>query len=350
MGKITVETCRIEGLKIITPAVFGDERGYFMETYNYKDYAAAGLDMNFVQDNQSCSKKGVLRGLHFQIHYPQDKLVRVVSGEVFDVAVDLREGSETFGKWFGVVLSAENKKQFFIPKNFAHGFIVLSENVQKYFRETYGRETVFISNGITRPVRQQAELITEKFGLQENGYFLFLARIVPEKGLHYLIEAFREMSTDKKLVIAGGNSHSAEYMEKIHRMAAGDERIVMTDFVQGQVLEELYSSAYAFILPSDVEGMAISLLEAMSFGNCCLVSDICENTEVVEDKALTFRKGNVKDLRKRMEYLLQNPEVVEQYKRQSSDFICRKYNWDEVVEQTLRIYRGGGRHENIADQ
>jgi len=233
---------------------------------------------------------------------------------------------------------------------YADEVIVLSENVQKYFRETYGRETVFISNGITRPVRQQAELITEKFGLQENGYFLFLARIVPEKGLHYLIEAFREMSTDKKLVIAGGNSHSAEYMEKIHRMAAGDERIVMTDFVQGQVLAELYSSAYAFILPSDVEGMAISLLEAMSFGNCCLVSDICENTEVVEDKALTFRKGNVKDLRKRMEYLLQNPEVVEQYKRQSSDFICRKYNWDEVVEQTLRIYRGGGRHENIADQ
>ena len=123
MGKITVETCEIEGLKVITPTVFGDERGYFMETYNYNDYKAAGIDMEFVQDNQSSSKKGVLRGLHFQINYPQDKLVRVVSGEVFDVAVDLRPGSETYGKWFGVVLSAENKKQFFIPKNFAHGFI-----------------------------------------------------------------------------------------------------------------------------------------------------------------------------------------------------------------------------------
>ncbi len=117
----------MKGLKIITPTVFGDERGYFMETYNYKDYAAAGIDMEFVQDNQSASKKGVLRGLHFQINYPQDKLVRVVSGEVFDVAVDLRPGSKTYGKWFGVLLSAENKKQFFIPKNFAHGLLVLSD-------------------------------------------------------------------------------------------------------------------------------------------------------------------------------------------------------------------------------
>ena len=100
MGKITVETCHIEGLKVITPAVFGDERGYFMETYNYNDYKAAGIDMEFVQDNQSSSRKGVLRGLHFQINYPQDKLVRVVSGEVFDVAVDLREGSPTYGQWY----------------------------------------------------------------------------------------------------------------------------------------------------------------------------------------------------------------------------------------------------------
>ena len=136
MGKITVETCEIEGLKIITPTVFGDERGYFMETYNYNDYKAAGIDMEFVQDNQSASKKGVLRGLHFQINYPQDKLVRVVSGEVFDVAVDLREGSPTYGQWHGVLLSAEKKKQFFIPKNFAHGFLVLSDYAEFAYKCT----------------------------------------------------------------------------------------------------------------------------------------------------------------------------------------------------------------------
>ena len=127
MGQITVETCEIEGLKIITPAVHGDARGYFMETYQYNDFKEAGIPEIFVQDNQSASSKGVLRGLHFQIEHPQDKLVRVIKGEVFDVAVDLRRGSKTFGKWFGVVLSEENKKQLFIPKNFAHGFLVLSD-------------------------------------------------------------------------------------------------------------------------------------------------------------------------------------------------------------------------------
>ena len=136
MGKISVETCHIEGLKVITPQVFGDARGYFMETYNYNDYKEAGIDQVFVQDNQSASKKGVLRGLHFQINYPQDKLVRAIRGEVFDVAVDLRPGSKTYGQWYGVLLSEENKKQFFIPKNFAHGFVVLSDYAEFAYKCT----------------------------------------------------------------------------------------------------------------------------------------------------------------------------------------------------------------------
>ncbi len=138
MGKITVtDDCNgIQGLKVVEPTVFGDERGYFVETYNYNDFAAAGIDCTFVQDNQSASKRGVLRGLHFQINYPQDKLVRVIRGEVYDVAVDLREGSETYGKWFGVILSETNKKQFFIPKGFAHGFLVLSDYAEFCYKVT----------------------------------------------------------------------------------------------------------------------------------------------------------------------------------------------------------------------
>ncbi len=136
MGKITVETCEIEGLKVITPTVFGDSRGYFMETYNYNDFKEAGIDCVFVQDNQSASKKGVLRGMHFQKNFPQDKLVRVIKGEVFDAVIDVREGSATFGKWHGVLLSEENKKQFFIPKGFAHGFLVLSDYAEFCYKCT----------------------------------------------------------------------------------------------------------------------------------------------------------------------------------------------------------------------
>lgn len=136
MGKIKVRSCDIDGLYIIEPTVFGDERGYFMETYNQNDMKEAGLDVIFVQDNQSMSKKGVLRGLHFQKKYQQGKLVRVVRGEVFDVAVDLRKHSTTYGKWYGVVLSAENKKQFYIPEGFAHGFLVLSDEAEFCYKVT----------------------------------------------------------------------------------------------------------------------------------------------------------------------------------------------------------------------
>lgn len=221
---------------------------------------------------------------------------------------------------------------------YADEVIVLSENVQKYFADTYGRRVTCIPNGITRPVMRDAQMITEKYGLTKGSYLLFLGRIVPEKGLHYLIEAFAGIDTDKKLVIAGGSSQAVEYMDRIHRMTGQDDRIIMTDFVQGQMLEELYSNAYAFVLPSDVEGMALSLLEAMSYGSCCLVSDICENTEVVEDKALIFRKGNVKDLRRQLVYILEHPEAVRSYAEQSADFICEKYNWDEVVDETIVLY------------
>lgn len=136
MGKITVTPCDIEGLYVIEPTVFKDERGYFVETYNQNDMKEAGLNMVFVQDNQSMSTRGVLRGLHFQKQFPQGKLVRVVRGKVFDVAVDLRSDSKTYGKWFGVELSAENMKQFYIPEGFAHGFLVLSDEAEFCYKCT----------------------------------------------------------------------------------------------------------------------------------------------------------------------------------------------------------------------
>lgn len=182
MGKITVETCEIEGLKVITPTVFEDARGYFVETYNYNDYKAAGIDQIFVQDNQSASTRGVLRGLHFQINYPQDKLVRVLSGEVYDVAVDLRPGSATYGKWYGVLLSAENKKQFFVPKNFAHGFYVVSDYAEFAYKCTDfyhpNDEGGIIWNdpeiGIKWPIPEgEQPILSEKDAKREDGIAAF---------------------------------------------------------------------------------------------------------------------------------------------------------------------------------
>ena len=162
---------------------------------------------------------------------------------------------------------------------------------------------------------------------------------MPEKGLHYLIEAYKQINTDIRLVIAGGSSHSHEYMEQISAMAAEDPRILMTGFVQGEILEELYSNAYCFVLPSDVEGMAISLLEALSYGNCCLVSDIEENLETVQDKACVFRKGDVADLQDKLKDLLNNEEKVARYREESADYVCSRFRWDDVTAQTLRLYQ-----------
>ena len=223
---------------------------------------------------------------------------------------------------------------------FADEIIVLSENVRQFFLDTYGRATRFIPNGVSAPTRESPRLIEEKWGLQKDGYILYLGRIVPEKGETYLIEAFKQVKTDKKLVIAGGSSDTEYYLKQLRELAAEDERILFTGFVQGQAKDELYSNAYVYTLPSDLEGMPLSLLEAMSYGNCCLVSDIPECAEVVEEKAVTFRKSSVDDLRDKLQMLCDHPETVAEYQKNAAGFILSKYGWDDVVEKTLALYRG----------
>ena len=222
---------------------------------------------------------------------------------------------------------------------YADEIIVLSKGVQNYFQETYGRKTHFIPNGVNRPAIKIAEIITEKYGLTKDSYFLFLGRLVPEKGIRYLIEAFKDVKTDKKLVIAGGSSDTDSFMKELNELARDDERIIFTGFVQGRMLDELYSNAYIYTLPSDLEGMPLSLLEAMSYGNCCLVSDIPECAEVVEDKALVFNKSDVNDLRKKIQDASDHSEKVIKMKLKATDFICEKYNWNDVVEETMKLYR-----------
>ena len=222
---------------------------------------------------------------------------------------------------------------------FADEIIVLSKNVQEYFIKTYNRKTVFIPNGVNRPELIPADYIKDKYGLSKDSYILYLGRLVPEKGVHYLIEAFKQIKTDKKLVIAGGSSDTSEYEKELRALAQGDDRILFTGFVQGTPLVELYSNAYIYTLPSDLEGMPLSLLEAMSYSNCCLTSDIPECAEVIENKGVTFHKSDVNDLKIKLQYLCDNEDIVAEYKDNSADFITSKYNWESIIDRTLELYK-----------
>ena len=216
---------------------------------------------------------------------------------------------------------------------YADEVIVLSKGVQDYFKETYGRETHFIPNGVNRPEVREAKLIKDHFGLEKDSYILFLGRLVPEKGIRYLVEAFKNVKTDKKLVIAGGSSDTDSFMEELKELAKGDDRILFTGFVQGAMLDELYSNAYIYTLPSDLEGMPLSLLEAMSYGNCCLVSDIPECTEVVEDKALIFKKSDVPYPYEILTYLFDSYYVLPERPDLAALFCWQAINHSYYVQQ-----------------
>lgn len=228
----------------------------------------------------------------------------------------------------------------------ADEIIVLSEGVKEYFQKEYGRETIVIPNGVNKPEVVEAKEIKERWGLEKDSYILFLGRIVPEKGLKYLVEAYEELNADKKLVIAGGASDTDGFVKELKEIGQKSHKdgkeVIFTGFVSGRTLDELYSNCYIYCLPSDLEGMPLSLLEAMSYGDCCVVSDIDECASVVEDKAVVFPKGNVEKLREVLQELCDRPETVEKYKSEAAEFVVRKYSWDDVVERTIEeVYKQG---------
>ena len=221
----------------------------------------------------------------------------------------------------------------------ANEIIVLNDPMKLYFKETYNRTTNIIPNGVEIPEILEPEIIKEKWGLEKESYILFLGRLVPEKGVHYLIEAYNKLETDKKLVIAGGSSHSDDYVEQLAAMSIDKKNIIMTGFVSGKTLEELYSNAYLYVLPSDVEGLPISLLEAMSYRRCCLVSDIKENTTTCLDKGFSFKRGNVQDLYKVLEKIVNLPiEAVHDMGELACQHVMNTYRWKNVVDKTIMVY------------
>lgn len=236
------------------------------------------------------------------------------------------------GKWSGFGSKVLKKCEKKIVK-YADEIIVLSKNVQNYFKETYGRETFFIPNGVEIQPYESPDIISKKYGLQKDDYLLFLARIVPEKGLHYLIDAWKRIDESikkgKKLVVAGGSSHSNEYYNSIVESVKNRDDILMTGFVEGRTLQELFSNAFVYVLPSDLEGMPMSLLEALSYKRVCLVSDIDEN-RIDEENSYFFKHSNVDSLIEKLIEVLENRKTFKPNNSLS--------DWNDVVKKTLLVY------------
>lgn len=241
-------------------------------------------------------------------------------------------------KWSGIAKRLIKRGEKNAVK-YADNVIVLSKNNQAYFAEKYGREVTYIPNGVNIPQYKSPRLI-QNYGLKKDSYVLFVGRLVPEKGLQYLLEAWKYIDTDKILVIAGGESDSKEYATEIKRKEY--KNVLFTGFVQGLRLEELYSNAYLYVIPSDVEGMPLTLLEAMSYENCCLTSDIPECTEIYGDAAISFARSNVEDLREKIVYLLENPQVVNDYRKKAFECISSNFRWNSIVDNTLDMYTDEG--------
>lgn len=225
----------------------------------------------------------------------------------------------------------------------ADGLIVLSKSAQSYFEDAYGRTATFIPNGIEKKRSRPANQIKDKWGLDEGSYLLYLGRLVPEKRPELLIEAFKKLDTDKRLVIAGGGSDTSEYEASLREAAQGGPRVLFTGFVNGEPLEELYSNCYAYVLPSDVEGMPMSLLEAMAYGCSCVTSDIPECADVLAGNGVTFEKGSVDSLRAALQGLLADGDRGRVLGAAAKSHVEKAYNWDSVVERTLAVYGGEDR-------
>ncbi len=221
---------------------------------------------------------------------------------------------------------------------YADAMIVLSRSMKQYFHETYGRPSILIPNGVAPSDPVEAKMITRIHGLARDGYLLYLGRIVPEKRADLLVRAYRSVKTDKKLVIAGPISDKDEYHQKVMKLAAEDPRIIFAGFVNGRLQQELYSNAYLYVLPSKLEGMPLSLLEAMSYGSACVTSDIPECREVIGPEGHFVDPDDEKQLAETLQGLIDHPAQVEENRSRIREIFSRKSSWDQVTLQTQKLY------------
>jgi glycosyltransferase involved in cell wall biosynthesis len=220
---------------------------------------------------------------------------------------------------------------------FPHATTAVSQVQKQYYEEKFNRPVTYIPTGVNYVTKRSPRHILE-LGVEPRKYILFAARLVQEKGAHFLIEAFRELDTDMKLIIAGDAAYSEEYKHGLRKLSEGDDRIVFTGFVSGNYLEELFSNAYIFCLPSTVEGLPIALLEAMSYGNCCVTSDIPENIEALKNHGYTFKNRNAEDLKRVLYHLIKDPVKTEKTKKMAQDYVYQNYSWDKVTDLMENFY------------
>jgi glycosyltransferase involved in cell wall biosynthesis len=222
---------------------------------------------------------------------------------------------------------------------FPHAVTVVSEVQRDYLKATYGRESIHIPTGVNFPQTEKPDLIRQ-YGLHGNDYILFAARLVREKGAHYLIEAYQQLKTTTiKLVIAGDAQHENNYKGELRQLAGNNKNIIFTGFITGKLLYELFSNCYIFVLPSEVEGLPTALLEAMSYGNCCLVSDIPENREALDGFGFYCKNKDVNDLAYKLEYLINSERVVESVKEKAKNHVLENFLWDQIAIQFECLYK-----------
>jgi glycosyltransferase involved in cell wall biosynthesis len=220
---------------------------------------------------------------------------------------------------------------------FPHAITVVSEVQKNYLKEAYGIESICIPTGVNPPQIEKPDLI-KQYGLRGNDYLLFAARLVREKGAHYLIDAYKRLKTNLKLVIAGDAAHEVAYKSELYQLAENNKDIIFTGFVTGKLLHELFSNCYLFVLPSEVEGLPTALLEAMSHGNCCLVSDIPENQEAMNGFGYLFKNKDPNDLAVKLDYLINHPDAVESVKEKAKNYVLQNHSWDKIADDFEKLY------------
>ncbi|MDD3296133.1 MAG: glycosyltransferase family 4 protein [Candidatus Omnitrophica bacterium] len=324
---------------------------YAMRHYGAKDGIYKGMKIKTVPTLRTKNLEKIVASLMSTIYQYSEKKVDIIHFHAFGPAIfnliprlaGIKVVVQGHGlewrrsRWNPGIKLALKLTEFFSVK-FPNRITVVSRVQQKYLRERYNADSIYIPTGVNFPQPEEPELI-KQYGLKGNDYILFAARLVKEKGAHHLIEAYKRLNTDKKLVISGDIENEREYKKSLYKLSGKNKDIIFTGFITGKVLREVFSNCYMFVLPSEIEGLSTTLLEAMSYGNYCLASDIPENLEALGSLGHSFKCGDVDDLKNKMQHLIDDRSIIETEKKKSQSSVLENHSWDNIAEQFEKLYK-----------